>query len=126
MLAAHTSVPRDNRNTHCPDTFFHSLKEKDCMNKQELVDKIAADTNTTKAAAGAALGATLEAISAAIANGDSVQLVGFGTFATGKRAARVGRNPQTGAEIKIAEATTVKFTAGKSLKELVNAPKSKK
>lgn len=56
----------------------------------------------------------------AVANGEAVQLTGFGTFASGARAARVGRNPATGAEIRIAAAKTVKFTAGKAFKEAVN------
>jgi len=60
-------------------------------------------------------------VTSAVAQGDTVQLIGFGSFSTGARAARVGRNPSTGAEIQIAAAKTVKFTAGKSFKEVVNA-----
>jgi len=63
----------------------------------------------------------VEAVTKAVVGGDTVQLVGFGSFSTGARAARVGRNPSTGAEIQIAAAKTVKFVAGKAFKEAVNA-----
>ncbi|CAG9204539.1 MAG: HU family DNA-binding protein [Paraburkholderia tropica] len=91
------------------------------MNKQELIDAVAASTGETKAATGAAIDAILEVVTKAVTSGDSVQLVGFGSFSTGQRAARVGRNPATGAEIQIAAAKTVKFTAGKAFKDAVNA-----
>ncbi|HEY1609966.1 MAG TPA: HU family DNA-binding protein [Paraburkholderia sp.] len=91
------------------------------MNKQELIDAVAASTGDTKAATGATIDAILEAVTRAVTSGDSVQLVGFGSFSTGQRAARVGRNPATGAEIQIAAAKTVKFTAGKAFKDAVNA-----
>ena len=91
------------------------------MNKQELIDAVAASTGETKAATGAAIDAILDVVTRAVTSGDSVQLVGFGSFSTGQRAARVGRNPATGAEIQIAAAKTVKFTAGKAFKEAVNA-----
>lgn len=74
----------------------------------------------TKAAAGKALDATLEAITDALAQGDAITLVGFGTFKSSERAARTGRNPRTGQEIQIPAAKTVKFTPGKSLKDAVN------
>ncbi|WP_028225549.1 HU family DNA-binding protein [Paraburkholderia ferrariae] len=91
------------------------------MNKQELIDAVAASTGETKAATGAAIDAILEVVTRTVTAGDSVQLVGFGSFSTGQRAARVGRNPATGAEIQIAAAKTVKFTAGKAFKDAVNA-----
>ena len=91
------------------------------MNKQELIDAVAASTVETKAATGAAIDAILDVVTRAVTSGDSVQLVGFGSFSTGQRAARVGRNPATGAEIQIAAAKTVKFTAGKAFKDAVNA-----
>jgi DNA-binding protein HU-beta len=91
------------------------------MNKQELIDAVAASTGDTKAATGATIDAILEAVTRAVTSGDSVQLVGFGSFSTGQRAARVGRNPATGQEIQIAAAKTVKFTAGKAFKDAVNA-----
>jgi len=91
------------------------------MNKQELIDAVAASTGETKAATGAAIDAILEVVTRTVTSGDSVQLVGFGSFSTGQRAARVGRNPATGEEIQIAAAKTVKFTAGKAFKDSVNA-----
>ncbi|MEZ2311631.1 HU family DNA-binding protein [Paraburkholderia sp. RCC_158] len=90
------------------------------MNKQELIDAVAAKTGTTKALAGDTLDALIGTITTAVTQGDTVQLVGFGSFSTGARAARVGRKPATGAEIQIAAAKTVKFTAGKAFKDAVN------
>jgi DNA-binding protein HU-beta len=91
------------------------------MNKQELIDSIAAETDASKTQTGEFLDAAIEAIRNALTEGDTVQLIGFGSFSSGKRAARIGRNPKTGEEIKIAAARTVKFTAGKAFKEAVNA-----
>ena len=91
------------------------------MNKQELIDAVAAATGESKAATGQTIDAIVEAVTKAVGGGDTVQLVGCGSFSTGARAARVGRNPSTGAEIQIAAAKTVKFTAGKAFKEAVNA-----
>jgi DNA-binding protein HU-beta len=90
------------------------------MNKQELVDAVAAATGESKAATGEAIDAFIGAITTAVTKGDTVQLIGFGSFSTGARAARTGRNPATGAEIQIAAAKTVKFVAGKAFKEAVN------
>ncbi len=91
------------------------------MNKKDLIDKIAADVEITKAAAGLGLEAILKSIHGALTSKDGgVQLVGFGTFQTVKRAARKGRNPQTGKEIEIKAKKVVKFTVGKALKESVN------
>jgi DNA-binding protein HU-beta len=89
------------------------------MNKQELVDAIAVKTGASKAAADT-LDALIGTITTAVTKGDTVQLIGFGSFSTGARAARVGRNPATGAEIQIPAAKTVKFTAGKAFKDAVN------
>ena len=91
------------------------------MNKQQLIDAVVASTGDTKAATGAAIDAILATVTRAVTAGDTVQLVGFGSFSTGQRAARTGRNPSTGAEIRIAAARTVKFTAGKAFKDAVNA-----
>lgn len=91
------------------------------MNRQELIDAVAASTGHSQAATGDAINAMVEAITRAVAAGDVVQLVGFGSFSTGQRAARVGRNPSTGAEIQIAAAKTVKFNAGKVFKDALNA-----
>jgi DNA-binding protein HU-beta len=90
------------------------------MNKQELVDAVAAKTGDSKGATGETIDALIGAITATVTKGDTVQLIGFGSFSTGARAARVGRNPATGAEIQIPAAKTVKFTAGKAFKEAVN------
>lgn len=93
------------------------------MNKSELIDAIAGDADLSKASAGRALDAALEAITKTLKKGGQVSLVGFGTFSVKKRAARTGRNPQTGAEIKIAAAKVPSFKAGKGLKDVVNKKK---
>ena len=90
------------------------------MNKSELVDQIATSADISKAAAGRALDAAVEAVKASLKNGEMVTLVGFGTFYVAKRAARAGRNPRTGAAIKIKAAKTPKFRAGKALKDAIN------
>lgn len=89
------------------------------MNKSELVDVIAAEAELSKAAAARALDATVAAITKALKKGDTLTLVGFGSFYVGKRAARTGRNPHTGAAIKIKAAKVPKFRAGKGLKDAV-------
>jgi DNA-binding protein HU-beta len=91
------------------------------MNKQELVDAMAAAIGTSKAAAGEAVDAFVAVVTQAVVEGEGVQLVGFGTFSTGQRAARTGRNPRTGETIQISAAKTVEFTAGKAFKDVVNA-----
>lgn len=91
------------------------------MNKSELIDTIAATADLSKADAGRALDAVVGGITKALQDGDQVSLVGFGTFSVKDRAARTGRNPQTGAEIKIAAAKVPGFKAGKALKDAVNA-----
>ena len=93
------------------------------MNKAELIEAIAKDADLTKAAAQAALDATIAAVVKAVTKGDSVSLVGFGSFSSGKRAARTGRNPQTGETLKIPASKTVKFSAGKTFKDAVNKRK---
>lgn len=85
------------------------------MNKGELVEKVAKDCDVSKAAAEKALDSVLAAISDAVAAGDKVTLIGFGTFSVTERAAREGRNPQTGKKIKIAARKVVKFKAGSKL-----------
>lgn len=90
------------------------------MNKSELIDKVAASADIPKAVAGRALDAVIESITGALKEGDSVVLVGFGTFAVKDRAARTGRNPQTGNPIEIAAAKIPGFKAGKALKDAVN------
>ena len=90
------------------------------MHKQELVDAIALAVGTSKSAAAEAIDAFVAVVTQAVADGDGVQLIGFGTFSTGQRAARTGRNPRTGETLQIAAAKTVKFTAGKAFKDVVN------
>lgn len=90
------------------------------MNKSELIDTIAEKADISKVAAGRALEAVTESITSALKAGDSVTLVGFGTFSIKERAARTGRNPQTGKEISIAAARVPGFKAGKQLKDAVN------
>jgi DNA-binding protein HU-beta len=89
------------------------------VNKSELIDVIAAGADISKAAAGRALDATITAITKTLKGGNTLTLVGFGTFYVGKRAARSGRNPRTGAAIKIKAAKVPKFRAGKGLKDAV-------
>lgn len=90
------------------------------MNKSELIDAIAASADLPKAAAGRALDAVVDSITDALKKDDSVSLVGFGTFSVKARAARTGRNPQTGQPINIAAAKVPSFKAGKALKDAVN------
>ncbi|MFK8022017.1 MAG: HU family DNA-binding protein [Pseudomonadales bacterium] len=90
------------------------------MNKTELVDAIADSADLSKASAARALEATLDAVTGALQNGDSVAMVGFGTFQVKDRAARTGRNPQTGASMEIPAAKVPSFKAGKALKDALN------
>ncbi|WP_449433943.1 HU family DNA-binding protein [Pseudomonas putida] len=90
------------------------------MNKSELIDAIAASADISKAAAGKALDAVIESVTGALKQGDDVVLVGFGTFSVKERAERTGRNPQSGAAIKIAAAKVPGFKPGKGLKDAVN------
>ena len=90
------------------------------MNKTELTDAVAESTDLTKADAARAVDAVLGTISNSLAGGNQVAIVGFGTFLVRDRAARTGRNPQTGAEIQIAAAKVPAFKPGKALKDAVN------
>ncbi len=90
------------------------------MNKGQLIDAVATATGSTKADAGRAVDATVATITGALAKGDAVTLIGFGTFKTANRAARTGRNPQTGAELQIPARTVPSFKAGAALKAAVN------
>lgn len=96
------------------------------MNKTELIDATAKAADISKAAAGKALDAIVDAVVKAVAKNDSVTLVGFGTFSASKRSARTGRNPQTGKEIKIAATTVPKFKAGAGFKAAVSGKKAAK
>ncbi len=90
------------------------------MNKSQLIDKIAADADISKAAAGRVLDAFMGSVPDALKGGDEVAMVGFGTFSVRERAARTGRNPQTGKEITIPAGKVPGFRAGKALKDSVN------
>ena len=89
------------------------------MNKAELIDAVADSADLSKASAGRALDAAITTITKALKKGDTVTLVGFGTFSVRKRAARTGRNPRTGQEIKIKASKVPGFKAGKALKDAV-------
>jgi DNA-binding protein HU-beta len=96
------------------------------MNKSEMIDAVAQGADISKAAAGKALDAAIDAVVKAVSKGDTVTLVGFGTFKSSKRAARTGRNPQTGKEIKIAATTVPRFTPGAGFKAAVAGKKAAK
>lgn len=110
-LASHDS-PQPERSKH--------------MNKSELIEAVAKNAELSKADAEKALNAVIATVVKAVAKGDSVTLVGFGTFKPVKRAARTGRNPATGAALKIAASTAPKFTAGATFKAAVAGKKAKK
>lgn len=90
------------------------------MNKNDLISRVAGDTGLTKAAAGKAVDSMLDAITAQLAAGGEVRLIGFGTFLVSHRNATMGRNPQTGAAIHIPASKQPKFRAGKALKQATN------
>jgi DNA-binding protein HU-beta len=91
------------------------------LNKTELIAAIAEDTNLSKADAGRAFDSALEQLSRALVRGEAVQLIGFGTFTVASRAERTGRNPSTGQPITIKASKSPKFSAGKALKDAINA-----
>lgn len=90
------------------------------MNKTELIDHIAGKSDISKAAASRALASIIDAVKKTLKKGDTVTLVGFGTFSVTKRAARTGRNPRTGAALKIKAAKVPRFKPGKGLKDALN------
>jgi DNA-binding protein HU-beta len=96
------------------------MRKDKAMNKLELVEHIAEATDTSKAAAAAALDATIDGITKALKKGEEVRLVGFGTFSVKKRAAGKGRNPATGEEIKIPASKSARFKSGATLKASLN------
>jgi DNA-binding protein HU-beta len=93
------------------------------MNKADLIDRIAAGSGISKAQAATTIDTAVESITGALKKGDRVALIGFGTFSVSQRKARNGRNPQTGATIKIAARKVAKFTPGAELKKAVNRSK---
>jgi DNA-binding protein HU-beta len=98
-------------------------QENSHMNRKDLIDALSTKTGSSKADADRNIAAIIEIITATLKKGDSVQLVGFGTFEVRKRAARVGRNPATGAELKIKASKAPAFKAGATLKAAVNGGK---
>jgi len=115
----------------CPVVSFRLIptaqtEERTPMNKSELIEATAKAADISKAAADRALSAVIDSVVKAVAKGDTVTLVGFGSFKPAKRAARTGKNPKTGAPLKIAATTVPKFTAGASFKAAVAGKKAKK
>ena len=96
------------------------IEKGDCMNKGELIDAVAASAGLSRADATKAVDAVLDNVTRTLAGGDTVSLVGFGTFSVKSRAARTGRNPRTGEPIQIAASKVPGFKAGKALKDAVN------
>lgn len=90
------------------------------MNKQELINRVAEDCNLSKSEAACAVDAVFSAVTDALREGDSVSMIGFGTFSVKRREARTGRNPRTGEQIQIAASNIPSFKAGKALKDAVN------
>ena len=120
-VAAWVCTDRQGQVAPTAAAFLDSYKCKgNLVNKQELIDAIAESADLSKASAGRALDATLDAIRIAMKKGGTISLVGFGTFYIGKRAARTGRNPRTGDPIKIKAAKVPKFRPGKALKDAIN------
>jgi len=107
-------------------SFFTKPDHGDPMNKAELIEIVAKEADLSKAAAASALDAVIAAIVKAVSKGDTATLIGFGTFKPSKRAARTGRNPQTGKELKIAATTVPRFTAGSGFKAAVSGKKAAK
>jgi DNA-binding protein HU-beta len=105
---------------------IHHNERGNAMNKSELIEIVAKESDLSKVAAGKILDSLIAAVTKAVAKGDGVTLVGFGSFKPIKRAARVGKNPQTGAALKIAARTVPKFTAGATFKAAVAGKKSAK
>jgi DNA-binding protein HU-beta len=126
--AAIKRLPKDKKlqALHTLEFSLTQTTERSSMNKSELVEAIAKAAELTKADAERALNATIDTVVKAVAKGDTVTLVGFGTFKSSKRAARTGRNPATGAAIKIAASTVPRFTAGATFKTAVAGKKAAK
>ncbi|MFT3815474.1 MAG: HU family DNA-binding protein [Acidovorax sp.] len=115
----HFRLPASGRE-RCRSSPSTHPSERQLVNKTELIEHIANNADISKAAAARALESTIEAVKKTLKKGGTVSLVGFGTFAVGKRAARTGRNPRTGATIKIKAAKVPKFRPGKALKDALN------
>ncbi len=105
------------------ELLFFEPKQEDSMNKKDLVEKIAQEAGVTKVLATKCVDSIIGNIMDAMGKGDGIQLIGFGTFQPVKRAARTGRNPQTGKKLKISARTVPKFKPGKTLKDAVAGEK---
>jgi DNA-binding protein HU-beta len=119
----HPTAPKDSNPTSPPARAArnrHSSNEGAFVNKTDLIEHVAKQADISKAAAGRALEALVGGIRTSLKKGTPVTLVGFGTFTIGRRAARTGRNPRTGASIKIKAAKVPKFRPGKALKDAIN------
>jgi DNA-binding protein HU-beta len=125
-FAAGIHVPCIDGDCSAVPSFFLKPDYGDSMNKTELVEIVAKEADLSKAAAASALDAVIAAIVTAVSKGDTATLIGFGTFKPSKRAARTGRNPQTGNELKIAATTVPRFTAGAGFKAAVAGKKAAK
>jgi len=110
--------------TDTDDTTSNTTQRSRSVNKSELIEIVAKETELSKAAAEKVLAAVISAVTKAVSKGDSVTLIGFGSFKSSKRAARTGRNPQTGKELKIAATTVPRFTAGATFKAAVAGKKA--
>jgi DNA-binding protein HU-beta len=122
-------LPRQKKIEAVRSLIFMSTQSNDrsnTMNRSELIDVVAKEADLSKAATEKALAAVVGAVVKAVAGGDTVTLVGFGTFKSSKRAARTGRNPQTGKEINIAASTVPRFTAGATFKAAVAGKMTRK
>mgnify|MGYP002140879987 CR=1 FL=1 len=108
------------RRSGLPGALFKTTVKGKTMTKTELIDAIAAHAGLTKTDAAKALDAFVDTVVETVAAGDSVSLIGFGTFSKGERGERMARNPRTGEEIKVEAAKTVKFKAGQKFKDAVN------
>jgi len=107
-------------------TVYFTHPGRKAMNKSDLIEVVAKEADISKTAANKVLDSILDAVVKTVAKGDTVTLIGFGAFKSTKRAARVGRNPQTGKELKIAASTAPKFTAGATFKAAVAGKKAAK
>jgi DNA-binding protein HU-beta len=116
-----SSRPRINNDHH--RIFPHPTREQSSMNRKELIEALATKTDSSKANAERAVAGLIDIISATLKKGDSLTLVGFGTFEVRKRAARTGRNPKTGEELKIKASKVPAFKPGATLKATVNGAK---
>jgi DNA-binding protein HU-beta len=123
MLGQQSLALASNIHNNLRRHFCHNDRKSIHMNRKELIDALADKTGSSKADADRNIAALIEIVTATLKKGDNVALVGFGTFEVRKRAARIGRNPATGAELKIKASKAPAFKAGATLKAAVNGIK---